>query len=297
MSSDLSRFYCNYAGCARSYKKKEHLLRHERDHLNLRPDLLKRHEAISHQSDEAPEQKDQGEPSTENAVSESQKPVPTCEPVDTSLVIPDGSLSIELEALNLSSNPTMQLLQSSSRNELEASYFLNFHPHWPLLHKRTFLQSEHPPELTAAVLTAGLWVLDTPETKDKARFYHDALLKVIDNQLFKIRQPVTDSPEPRPEFLAPFQVLLIALILCTYRGAERFPSALFNSKHLWRLFQSMGVYDQKAIDYQNSSPIIRECYQREAGPFALQGPCASQLDLDASLSAIQDIRLSNAEYA
>ncbi|KAG7426751.1 Oxidoreductase BOA1 [Fusarium oxysporum f. sp. raphani] len=277
MSSDLSRFYCNYAGCARSYKKKEHLLRHERDHLNLRPfacmlcpatfnrsDLLKRHEAISHQSDEAPEQKDQGEPSTENAVSESQKPVPTCEPVDTSLVIPDGSLSMELEALNLSSNPTMQLLQSSSRNELEASYFLHFHPHWPLLHKRTFLQSEHPPELTAAVLTAGLWVLDTPETKDKARFYHDALLKVIDNQLFKIRQPVTDSPEPRPEFLAPFQVLLIALILCTYRGAERFPSALFNSKHLWRLFQSMGVYDQKAIDYQNSSPIIRECYQRRS---------------------------------
>ncbi|ENH69295.1 hypothetical protein FOC1_g10004833 [Fusarium oxysporum f. sp. cubense race 1] len=158
----------------------------------------------------------------------------------------------------------MQLLQSSSRNELEASYFLHFHPHWPLLHKRAFLQSEHPPELTAAVLTAGLWVLDTPETKDKARFYHDALLKVIDNQLFKIRQPVTDSPEPRPEFLAPFQVLLIALILCTYRGVERFPSALFNSKHLWRLFQSMGVYDQKAIDYQNSSPIIRECYQRLA---------------------------------
>lgn len=84
----------------------------------------------------------------------------------------------------------MQLLQSSSRNELEASYFLHFHPHWPLLHKKTFLHSEHPPELTAAVLAAGLWVLDTPETRDQARFYHDALLKVLDHQLVRSVTPI-----------------------------------------------------------------------------------------------------------
>ncbi|EWZ29456.1 uncharacterized protein FOBCDRAFT_245710 [Fusarium oxysporum Fo47] len=277
MSSDLPRFYCNYAGCARSYKKKEHLLRHERDHLNLRPfactlcpatfnrsDLLKRHGAISHQSNQTPERNDQGEPSTENAVSESQKSAPASEPVDNCLATSEWLLSIELEGLNLSSNPAMQLLQSSSRNELEASYFLHFHPHWPLLHKKTFLHSEHPPELTAAVLTAGLWVLDTPETRDQARFYHDALLKVLDHQLFKLCQCITDSPGPRAEFLASFQVLLIALILCTYRGAETFRSAFMNSKHLWQLFQSVDIYDQKAIDDRNSSRIIRECYQRLA---------------------------------
>ncbi|KAG7406019.1 hypothetical protein Forpe1208_v013685 [Fusarium oxysporum f. sp. rapae] len=81
-------------------------------------------------------------------------------------------------------------------------------------------------------------------------------------QLFKLPGSVTDSSGPRAEFLSAFQVLLIALILCTYRGAETFPAALFNSKQLFQLFQSMGVYDQKAIDDRNPSPIIRECYQR-----------------------------------
>ncbi|EWY80998.1 hypothetical protein FOYG_15290 [Fusarium oxysporum NRRL 32931] len=42
------------------------------------------------------------------------------------------------------------------------------------------------------LIEAGLWVLDAPETKDKARFYHDALLKVLDSQLFKLCQSITD---------------------------------------------------------------------------------------------------------
>ncbi|KAM5341320.1 hypothetical protein ACJ41O_014351 [Fusarium nematophilum] len=226
--------------------------------LNLSSDLLKRHLAISHQAEQAPRQTEGGEPPTENAASQFKEPLPVPEPRETPLITLDCLLHTELAGLNLSSNPTTQLLQASSRTELEASYFLHFHPHWPLLHKRTFLQSNHPPELTSAVLTAGLWVLDTPETRDKARFYHDALLKVLDGQLFKLHETSKDSPGPRVEFLAPFQVLLIALILSTYRGAETFPSALINSKHVWQLFQTMGVYDQKAINDQNTSPIIRE---------------------------------------
>ncbi|KLO81611.1 uncharacterized protein Y057_1242 [Fusarium fujikuroi] len=276
MSSDLSRFYCNYTGCERSYKKKEHLLRHERDHLNLRSfacrlcpatfnrsDLLKRHETISHPLGQGVLQED-AEPSTEERVPESQEAVPAYELGESPVNALDSFLGTELQDLNLASNPAMQLLQESCRNELESSYFLHFHPHWPLLHKRTFLQSESPPELTAAVLTAGLWVLDTPETRDKARFYHDALLKTLYEQLFKLPELATGSSGSRAEFLPTFQVLLISLIICTYRGVETFPSPLFHSKQVWQLFQSMGVYDQKAIDDRNSSPMIRECYQRLA---------------------------------
>ncbi|KAF5702545.1 isoflavone reductase like P3, partial [Fusarium globosum] len=105
-------------------------------------------------------------------------------------------------------------------------------------------------------------VLDTPETRDKARFYRDALLKTLYEQLFKIPVSATDSSGPRAEFLPTFQVLLISPIICTYRGVETFPSPLFHSKPVWQLFQSMGVYDQKAIDDRNSNPMIRECYQR-----------------------------------
>ncbi|EMT69610.1 hypothetical protein NOF04DRAFT_1195239 [Fusarium oxysporum II5] len=232
--------------------------------LSLSSDLLKRHEAISHQSDQVSGQKEEGAPSTESAGSESQEPVPASEPIQTPVNTLDCFLNTELRGLNLASNPTMQLLEAPCRNDLEACYFLHFHPHWPLLHKKTFLQSKHPPELTAAVLTAGLWVLGTPETRDKARVYHDALVKVLYEQLFKLPGSATNSSGPRAEFLSAFQVLLIALILCTYRGAETFPSALFNSKQVWQLFQSMGVYDQKAIDDRSPSPIIRECYQRLA---------------------------------
>ncbi|EWG54986.1 hypothetical protein FVEG_17441 [Fusarium verticillioides 7600] len=275
MSSDWLRFHCNYTGCACSYKKKEHLLRHERDHLNLRSfacplcsaafnrsDLLKRHEAISHQPSQASGQDMEETPLTENAGSGSQEPVPVSELGESSVLASKSSLSTELQGLNLASNPTIQLLQEPCRYELEASYFLHFHPHWPLLHKRTFLQSKPPPELTAAVLTAGLWAIDTPETRDKARLYHDALLKTLSEQLLKHPTSATDSSGPRSEFLPAFQVLLIALILCTYRRAETFPSALINCKQIWQLLQSFGVYDQNAIDDKSKHPIVRESYQR-----------------------------------
>ncbi|KAI8682219.1 hypothetical protein NCS55_00477000 [Fusarium keratoplasticum] len=230
-----------------------------------RSDLLKRHQATSHPSEEAARQTEEEPASKEDVGVQSKEAPAASEPNDSSFIRLDFLLNKGLSGLNLSSNPTTQLLQASSRTELEASYFFHFHPHWPLLHKKTFLQSENPPELTSAVLTAGLWVLGTPETRDKARFYHDALLKVLDAQLFKFNnETFKDSPGPRAGFLAPFQVLLIALILSTYRGAETFPSAIINSKHVWQLFDTMGVYDQNAINDQNSSLIIRECYQRLA---------------------------------
>ncbi|RSL75149.1 hypothetical protein CEP51_011136 [Fusarium floridanum] len=216
-------------------------------------DLLKRHQAISHQGEEAAER-------TEEGASKETEPKQS----ENSFIKLDFLLNKGLSGLNLSSNPTTELLQDSSRSELEKAYFLHFHPHWPLLHKKAFFQSQSYPELTAAILTAGLWVLGTPETRDKARFYHDALLKVLDAQLFKFHESFKDSPGTRPEFLAPFKVLLIALILSTYRGAETFPSAIINSKHVWQLFDTMGVYDQEVINEKNTNPIIREGYQRLA---------------------------------
>ncbi|RSL51431.1 hypothetical protein CEP54_011408 [Fusarium duplospermum] len=86
--------------------------------------------------------------------------------------------------------------------------------------------------------------------------------RFCDAQLFKFHESFKDSPGPKPEFLAPFKVLLIALILSTYRGAETFPSAIINSKHVWQLFHTMGVYDQEAINEKGTNPIIREGYQR-----------------------------------
>ncbi|KAI1046033.1 hypothetical protein LB505_010802 [Fusarium chuoi] len=121
MSSDPSRFYCNYAGCERSYKKKEHLLLHERDHLNLRSfacrlcpatfnrsDLLKRHETISHPLGQGVLQ--DTEPSTEERVPESQEAVLAYELGESPVNALDSFLGTELQDLNLASNSAMQLL-------------------------------------------------------------------------------------------------------------------------------------------------------------------------------------------
>lgn len=59
-----------------------------------------------------------------------------------------------------------------------------------------------------------------------------------------------------------FQTLLLPLIICTYQGAETFPSCLINTKHLFQAFQKAGLYDQGQLDAQVSDPLEREQYQR-----------------------------------
>lgn len=106
-------------------------------------------------------------------------------------LIRDASSDGTSVGLDLSSNPTIRLLSAPDRLELQDSYFKAFHPHWPLLHKETFLNSSQPPELVAAVLTAGLWVSNTPETRSEARFNHDALLTKLNEQV--VRKPACNA--------------------------------------------------------------------------------------------------------
>jgi hypothetical protein len=104
----------------------------------------------------------------------------------------EKQLAVSLEGLNLASDLMLQLLDASDRVQLQEVYFKDFHPHWPLLHKETFLRSTQPTELTSAVLAAGLWVLGTLETRDRAQLCHDALMRVLHEQL--ARHPAQVMP-------------------------------------------------------------------------------------------------------
>lgn len=79
---------------------------------------------------------------------------------------------------------------------------------------------------------------------------------------------IVDSPhrpaEPRAEFLPSFQILVVALILATYRGIEGFPICIAAAQIAFQLFENAGVYDQTRINAQNGCPMIRESYQRYA---------------------------------
>jgi len=270
-------FRCQRPGCTRTYLRKEHLRRHERDHANARPftcqacpstfnrrDLLNRHKALNHGNSQSsadnphPEGsvarkrgKPSDDPSTaplgESATSEVLSPTPTS----------------EMWYLDLSSTSAVKLLEDTNRRQLEELYFRDFHPHWPILHQQTFQNSAQPPTLSIAVLLVGLWMMKTPRTRQEAKFFHDAIMVELSQKLFHVSLKEYLPSVPKPEFLAEFQALLIIIILATYRGAD-YPPGVIGHKELFQLFQRYGVYDQQKIDMATSNPIHREAYQRLA---------------------------------
>ncbi|KAJ5536130.1 hypothetical protein N7513_009316 [Penicillium frequentans] len=271
-------FRCQQPGCTRSYLRKEHLRRHERDHANARPftcqecpsafnrrDLLNRHKALNHGDSQRLADKPHPEGS---AASKRSKPTDDHSPTPVGEYAaheaPSSNTASEIWHLDLSSTPAAKLLEATNRRQLEELYFRNFHPHWPILHQQTFQNSAQPPNLSIAVLIAGLWMIGTPETRNEAMSYHDAILTELNRKLFEASVKDYHPKVPVPEFLAEFQALLILIILSTYRGADFCPPGVICHKELFELFDRYGVYDQKKIDMATSNPIHREVYQRLA---------------------------------
>lgn len=71
----------------------------------------------------------------------------------------------------------------ASREELERLYFLHFHPHWSLLDEDSFRNMPQIPELVAAVLVAGLWMIPTRDARLEARSQHDILMQEVTKRL------------------------------------------------------------------------------------------------------------------
>ncbi|KAL6408282.1 hypothetical protein AUP68_08138 [Ilyonectria robusta] len=267
MSPDPVRFRCAFAGCSRSYKRKEHLLRHQRDHANRRPfackacqaafnrrDLLARHLVLSHS--EPPLQVDDCEQVNESPIADDgtkTNPDKQIGAVSTT----EGVAVVEgLDLLGASS-----LLEATNRSELLALYFSDFHPHWPVLHEKSFRGSPQPPKLMVAVLVTGLWMLKTPEAQAKATSYHDALLEELEEDMASNAHP---SLNPRPELLVGFQTLMILTIVSTFKLNGSFFAVMVFAKIVFRYFDRGGVHDQAKINAASSDPIIRESYQRLA---------------------------------
>jgi hypothetical protein len=99
--------------------------------------------------------------------------------------IPYSNPANEMWYLDLSSTPAEKLLDATNRRQLEELYFGKFHPHWPILHQKTFKNSAQPPTLSIAVLIAGLWMMGTPETRQEAKLYHDAILTELNRKLVR----------------------------------------------------------------------------------------------------------------
>ncbi|KAI6086336.1 hypothetical protein F4821DRAFT_238524 [Hypoxylon rubiginosum] len=265
----LGQFRCQYADCRRTYKRKEHLVRHEKSHGHLRSfrchrcgadfhrgDLLNRHIRLSSKCKEAANEarrlNSSGAAANQQANSDPLQLVPA---VDSSVTGISGLRNAIYEGLGL--GPGI-----ASREELERAYFRDFHPHWPLLDDDTFKKAPQLPDLITAVLIAGLWMVPTRAARKEAITLHDTLMQKV------IKTSLNEQPQwtdPSPVCLPYFQALLIPLILFVYRPLDgHFPDALMCSRRLSGIFNRAGVYQQGRIDEHSPHPAIRQQYQRLA---------------------------------
>ncbi|KAI1630703.1 hypothetical protein F4809DRAFT_635655 [Biscogniauxia mediterranea] len=267
------RHKCEHPGCSRSYIRREHLLRHARDHANRRPftcshcpsrfnrrDTLNRHITLNHEG------------SAHNPEPNNSDDQDVAGGGITAILeeVPPRNLTSHVLDLDFSSSPATQLLQSPKCRHLQNLYFSELHPHWPILHRHAFLNTPQPSELSQIVLVAGLWMSNDVESRAQARLYHNWLLAYIEKRLFHLETDPHRPQAPRPEFLPGLQTLLLTLILAAYRGTECIPLALIYNKLLVDIFKGTGVYEQQRIDdepFSNTgieSWILREQYQRLA---------------------------------
>ncbi|KAI0126963.1 hypothetical protein BJ170DRAFT_425181 [Xylariales sp. AK1849] len=258
------QFACQYTNCRRSYNRKEHLVRHEKSHGQLRPfrcpscsadfyrnDLLQRHVRLSSKCKAAPSAEQQ--PSVE---------APSLEPDPShsahTLV---GVASAAHDSRNdIYGGLGSSLTSIASREELERLYFCQFHPHWPLLDEESYMNVPQVPELVAAVLIAGLWMVPSREARHEAKCRHNLMMQEITRRL--LNEQLQNLTHPSPEYLPYFQSFLVPFIISTYRGTEDFPNNIMTNKHLFDILQHAGVYQQKRIDESSSDPAVRQQYQR-----------------------------------
>ncbi|KFY11130.1 hypothetical protein V492_04628 [Pseudogymnoascus sp. VKM F-4246] len=274
-------FQCQYPECSRSYKRREHLLRHQKAHANLRSfacqicpaafnrsDLLNRHIALSHNLSPG-----HLEPSSQGVlISKSKQDIGNGE-AEPDRKRRESALQQLRDNMMITLGP--EITEASNRRSLEEYYFGKLHLHWPILHQYTFQSEAQPEQLVQAVLVAGLWMTGTAEAKETAELHHDKIVEIQCESSSMLDQQSDVFNAPRPEFLAFFQALMISTILLIYRAKNGIPSAVVDNKRLlrltvyirrlFRLFNHAGVFDQKRIDAENPlSPLVREQYQRLA---------------------------------
>lgn len=159
------------------------MLRHLKDHEDLRPfqcqrcqatfnrrDMLNRHVSLSHDKSSRDQDGDLLMVT----------PVPKLTSSTIGLTLSETGATTDSTAGFTQAPVTTKFandhIDDSSQNRAQEAYFQYFHPTWPLLHQATFQNTPQPPELMEAVLVAGLFFLSTPETLEVVRLKHSKLL-------------------------------------------------------------------------------------------------------------------------
>lgn len=169
--------------------------------------------------------------------------------------------------------PPPNALQDLRNQQLAETYFTVFHPHWPIIHRGTFMSNQQPELLTRAVMIIGLFFQGSAEARALAVQHHRKLLKEAQDKVVilskKTRQSFLSSPSAA--LLPHLQGILLAMILPTYLRDRTIDVTLAMSPVLTTVLAACGAHDQRRIDAANpldrdsTAPwLMRESYQRLA---------------------------------
>ncbi|KAJ0425005.1 hypothetical protein BJY00DRAFT_326116 [Aspergillus carlsbadensis] len=237
-----SGYRCRFPGCAAKYQRKEHLSRHEAQHTRRRvlqcptcsrefgrSDTLRRHIQTVHGIP-------QPGPQIKHACTycRNQKvrchggaPCTNCQRrgVECSLALqadvpgepggPSHDDATHTGTHSTSSQPIPQqprCRRTETEDRFVGRYFDVFHPHWPFIHRGTFIECETP-LLVQSMVVIGLWMGGDQKEKSKAIDLHTVLDKALRQQTEQWDGSESENATPSCKWPIPtYQAILLHII-------------------------------------------------------------------------------------
>ncbi|KAJ5407359.1 hypothetical protein N7465_008643 [Penicillium sp. CMV-2018d] len=190
-------FNCSFPGCNASYRRKEHLHRHERKHTQQqeflcsncgrqfgRSDTLRRHVRQRHGIIEPLKRAQRACKSCHAGKSRCEGGVPCDEclrrKIECSFNDPAGTVENQSPGSETHRASSMKHDQPQSQNTENAEhyirlYFEAFHPSWPFIHKASFDIRRETPFLVQSMIVIGLWATREPPAQSAAVELHGKL--------------------------------------------------------------------------------------------------------------------------
>lgn len=233
-SSNLGKSYtCHFPGCKLTYRRREHLTRHEAQHNGdlacscvlcgrtfSRSDSLRRHIHNEHDGLPKPHHGRVSQACRRCRLGKVRcrggSPCIQCRSKGHRCIF-DSPTSAETNYQLVRLCPSLEADETAQVKQYVHLYFARFHPHWPILHRATFSIPNEPPLLLQTVLMIGLWVSGKTSARNAAVDLHSKLGLSIHEQREKweniSRERVEEENSPVSRCpVATYQAILIYII-------------------------------------------------------------------------------------